>query len=293
LEIETVAGRHIGWVNSYWVDKNSCWRDCGINIAEDDLWGQGLGREAFALWVDYLFGTWDLPRLGMGTWGGNVRMMHLAARVGMHEEAHFADARIVEGKRYDAVRWGMTRSQWERYHVPSCDGLRLFTPADWDAVVELTCQLFSYHRVLQGESPLSTPDARDTVFDWLKRRDTVLWVWQEADDVVGLARARHSGVYFLEEFVIKESCRGRGIGARFLKALEDELRATGERDLFLSMVWPGNPGAIDFYRSQGYDLLNSFELRKGLDQNRRGRRVSFLGRHFYLCDSVPDFPESQ
>jgi RimJ/RimL family protein N-acetyltransferase len=27
LEIVTAVGRHIGWVNSYWVDKASCWRD--------------------------------------------------------------------------------------------------------------------------------------------------------------------------------------------------------------------------------------------------------------------------
>jgi RimJ/RimL family protein N-acetyltransferase/GNAT superfamily N-acetyltransferase len=287
LEIETVDGCHIGWVNSYWVEEETQWRDCGIVIAEDAMWGRGLGREAFALWVDHLFRAHDLPRLGMGTWSGNRRMMWVAARVGMHEEARFADARLVRGRRYDAMRWGLTRAQWERYQSPRVDGLRRYTPADWEATVELTRQLFQHHRALQGAAPFTVQDARETLYGWLARRDTVLWLWQEAGQVVGLARARHDGVYFLEEFVVSEERRGQGLGARFLAALEDGLRAAGERDLFLSMVWPGNRGAIDFYCCHGYDLLNTFELRKGLDRDRRGREVEFLERRFHLLDSLP------
>lgn len=43
---------------------------------------------------------------------------------------------------------------------------------------------------------------------------------------------------------------------------------------------------IDFYRRHGYDLINTFELRKGLDKDRRGREVEFLGRRFHLADSM-------
>lgn len=287
LEIETSDGRHIGWVNSYWVDEANRWRDCGICIAEEDAWGRGLGREAFALWVDYLFDAWDLPRLGMGTWSGNQRMLHVAARVGMREEARFADARVVRDRRYDAVRWGLTRGEWERQRAPRTDGLRRYAPADWAPAVELTRQLFDYHRTLQSAPPFSTQEARETLFGWLARRDTVLWVWQETGKVIGLMRARYDGAFFGEELVVAQGQRGKGVGTRILQALEDELRAAGERDLFLSMVWPGNSGAIDFYRRHAYDLLNTFELRKSLDRDRRGRPITFLGRRFYLADSVP------
>ncbi len=165
------------------------WRDCGIVIAEDRLWGQGLGREAFGLWVGYLLMAFDLPRIGMGTWSGNERMLRVAARVGMQSEACFCDARLVEGRRYNAVRWGMTRAEWERYRAPRTDGLRRYTPADWDATVELTRQLFQYHRDLQDAPEFPFQDARETVFGWLARRDNVLWVWQEEEKVIGLARA--------------------------------------------------------------------------------------------------------
>jgi RimJ/RimL family protein N-acetyltransferase/ribosomal protein S18 acetylase RimI-like enzyme len=286
LEIETAEGRHIGWVNSYWVDERTRWRDCGIGIAEEDVWGRGLGREAFALWVGYLLTAHDLPRVGVGTWSGNQRMIRVAARVGMREEGRFLDARLVEGRCYDAVRWGVTRAEWERYQAPRVDGLRRYTPADWEATVELTRQLFQYHRALQGAPRFSAEEARETVYGWLARQDTFLWVWQEGGQVVGLARACYDGVYFLEEFVVAEGRRRQGVGARFLAALEEELRAAGEWDLFLSMVWPGNPGAIDFYRRHGYDVVNTFELRKGLDKDRRGREIELLGRRFHLADNV-------
>jgi GNAT superfamily N-acetyltransferase len=172
--------------------------------------------------------------------------------------------------------------------MPREDGLRCYTPGDWEAAKELTHQLFDFHRSIQGAPSLTSHDGREILVGWLARRDSVLWVWQEAGEVLGLARARRDGVYFLEEFVIAEGCRGQGIGARFLAALEDQLRAEGARDVFLSMVWPGNPRAVDFYLNHGYDLLNSFELRKGLDRDRRGREIELLGQRFYLGDTVPE-----
>ena len=292
LEIETVAGRHIGWVNGYWVDEANRWRECGIAIPESDLWGNGLGREAFFLWMGYQIEAFGLPRIGMGTWSANKRMMRVAARCGMRQEACFRDARLVDGKRYDAVRWGVALSEWQRFQEPRRDGLRRFVPADWDSAVELVRQLFNHHRCLQGASSMNDTEASAVVFGWSRQPDTVLWVWQEAGTVVGLARARYQGVYFLEEVVIAEGCRHQGIGTRFLTALEEDLRGAGERDLFLNMVWPGNRGAIDFYRRRGYDLINSIELRKGLCKDRRGQQIEFLARSFHLLDSVPQTDDS-
>ncbi|MCP4547468.1 MAG: GNAT family N-acetyltransferase [bacterium] len=114
MEIETVAGRHIGWLGTYWISKVGRWRDCGIVIAEEDELGQGLGREALTLWIDYLLAAHDLPRIGIGTWSGNTRMIRLAEAIGLEQEACFRDAREHNGRRYDAVRWGITRSAWEQ-----------------------------------------------------------------------------------------------------------------------------------------------------------------------------------
>lgn len=290
LEIETTAGRHIGWVGSYWIHAETQWRDCGIVIAAEDTWGHGHGREAFTLWLDYQLRAFDLPRIGMGTWSGNERMIHLAARIGLREEARFVDARIVDRKRYDAVRWGIARTAWEGYRETTADGLRRPRPQDWERLLALTQQLYQHHRDLVGAPPYTRADAREDLYDWVGHRAAQARVWQEDGEIVGLARARHAGVYFLEEFVIDRHRRAQGIGTRFLTALEDELRAAGESDLFLSMVSPANTGALDFYRRRGYDLINTLELRKGLTADRRGRAVEFLGRRFHLGANVPAPP---
>ncbi|MCK4304688.1 MAG: GNAT family N-acetyltransferase, partial [Candidatus Eisenbacteria sp.] len=98
--------------------------------------------------------------------------------------------------------------------------------------------------------------------------------------------------YYIEELVVAEDGRGKGIGGRFMEAIENQLRTEGQQDVFLSMVWPGNPAAIDFYRGLGYDLINTIELRKGLASDRRGREVKFLGRQFHLGKSVPSGPQA-
>lgn len=285
LEIETASGQHIGWVNSHWISEACKWRDCGIVIAED-MWEQGYGTEAFGMFVDYIMRAHDLPRLGMGTWSGNERMIRCAAAIGLREEARFTDARLIGGKRYDAVRWGITRHEWESYQSPAKDGLRRFRPLDRPAVIELTRQLYAYHRLLQNAPEFTAADAREAVAEWLGKAGAHLWVWQEANEVVGFARARHAGVYFFEELVVEESWRGKGFGRRLMAGIEDELRIAGESDVFLSLVWPGNKRAIDLYRHWGYDLINTFELRKGLTEDRRGEKIEFLGRQFHLRKNI-------
>ncbi len=281
LEIETASGRHIGWVNSHWISEACQWRDCGIVIAED-LWERGYGTEAFRMFVDYILNAFDLPRIGMGTWSGNQRMIRCAAAIGLRQEARFADARLIDGKWYDAVRWGITRTEWESYQAPATDGLRRFRPSDRSAVIELTRQLYAYHRRLQNAPEFTEADARESVAEWSAKQGVATWVWQESGEVVGFARARYAGVYFFEELVVEEKRRGKGVGRRMMTGIETELRGAGESDVFLSMVWPGNKRAIDLYRAWGYDLINTIELRKGLNEDRRGEEIEFLDQQFFL-----------
>jgi len=113
LEIETGSGRHVGWVGRYWVDSAAAgWWEVGINLPERSARGCGLGTEALALWVDYLFSELDIVRLGMGTWSGNHAMRRVADKLGFTAEARFRRARPVRGCLYDALRWGMLRDQW-------------------------------------------------------------------------------------------------------------------------------------------------------------------------------------
>ncbi|SFJ05415.1 MULTISPECIES: GNAT family N-acetyltransferase [unclassified Bacillus (in: firmicutes)] len=104
----------IGTVGAYWVDKNTNWLETGIVIYDRNYWNGGYGTEAYKLWIDFLFKSTELHRLGMSTWSGNVRMMKVAEKLGMKEEARIREARMVDGKYFDAIKMGILRTEWEQ-----------------------------------------------------------------------------------------------------------------------------------------------------------------------------------
>lgn len=103
----------IGYVGSYWVDKNTNWLETGIVIYDSNFWNGGFGTEAYKLWIDYLFTSTDIHRLGMSTWSGNTRMVKVADKLGMKEEARIRGARVVNSEYFDAIKMGILRKEWE------------------------------------------------------------------------------------------------------------------------------------------------------------------------------------
>ncbi|MCK9906425.1 GNAT family N-acetyltransferase, partial [Frankia sp. Cpl3] len=84
IEIDGELKGTVGW---YWVDEVTDWREIGLAIFDSRYWSGGYGTDAFQMWIDYLFTHLDTVRLGIGTWSGNERMIGLATKVGMIEEA--------------------------------------------------------------------------------------------------------------------------------------------------------------------------------------------------------------
>ncbi len=105
-------GNFIGTVGSYWIDKNTNWLEIGIVIYNSDYWESNIGTEVFQLWIDYLFKKDFVHRLGISTWSGNERMIKLAQKVGMQEEARIRQARSVNGQYFDAVKMGILKLEW-------------------------------------------------------------------------------------------------------------------------------------------------------------------------------------
>jgi len=63
-------GEAIGTVNYYWEDESTRWLEAGIVIYPSRFWSRGLGTEALALWIDYLFQHLEIARVGLTTWSG-------------------------------------------------------------------------------------------------------------------------------------------------------------------------------------------------------------------------------
>ena len=103
----------IGLVTWGWESRETHWPLVGVVIYDDKRWGQGIGTEALGLWTDYLFThLTSAVRLDLRTWSGNPGMMRLAEKLGYKLEARFRKARIVGGKYYDGLGYGLLREEW-------------------------------------------------------------------------------------------------------------------------------------------------------------------------------------
>ena len=54
----------------------------------------------------------EIVRLGISTWSGNIGMIKLAKKVGMKKEAEYRNARIIKGQYFDAVSYGILKTEW-------------------------------------------------------------------------------------------------------------------------------------------------------------------------------------
>jgi RimJ/RimL family protein N-acetyltransferase len=104
----------IGTVSYYWEHEPSNWLEVGITIYQVKYWQKGYGKKALEQWIDYLFSTLPLVRVGLTTWSGNTKMMKLAEKLGMKQEACLRKCRLWQGQYYDSIRYGILREEWAK-----------------------------------------------------------------------------------------------------------------------------------------------------------------------------------
>ncbi len=107
----------LGTCNWYWQSEETYWMSQGLVLYDPESWSKGIGYEALGIWCEYLLKNFpELARLDLRTWSGNHGMMKLALKLGFVQEACFKKARIVDGKYYDSVGYGVLREDWERLY---------------------------------------------------------------------------------------------------------------------------------------------------------------------------------
>ncbi len=108
-----VEGKIIGTVSYYWEHEPSNWLEMGIGIYNPQYWNGGYGTKALKLWIDHLFETMPLVRVGYTTWSGNQRMIKVGEKLGMKMEARLRKCRLYNNEYYDSIRMGLLREEWE------------------------------------------------------------------------------------------------------------------------------------------------------------------------------------
>lgn len=109
-----VDGRFVGIVSYYWEDKPSKWLEMGIILYQSKNWGKGIGTRVLKIWINHLFNTLPLRRVGFTTWSGNKRMIRVGEKLGMKMEARIRKVRYYNEHYYDSIRMGLLREEWEK-----------------------------------------------------------------------------------------------------------------------------------------------------------------------------------
>jgi RimJ/RimL family protein N-acetyltransferase len=102
----------IGWVNRYSEDNNSTVWYIGIDICENRFLNKGIGTEALALWINYLFNESSIHKISLTTWSFNKRMIHVAEKIGMIQEGIDREMREWENNWIHRYHFGVLREEW-------------------------------------------------------------------------------------------------------------------------------------------------------------------------------------
>ncbi|AZU62875.1 GNAT family N-acetyltransferase [Neobacillus mesonae] len=108
-----VNGEIIGTVGYYWEHKPSNWLEMGTVIYKSEYWSGGYGTKTLRFWINHLFQTMPLVRVGYTTWSGNERMIKVGEKLGMTMEARLRKCRYYNGQYYDSIRMGLLQEEWE------------------------------------------------------------------------------------------------------------------------------------------------------------------------------------
>lgn len=102
---------------------NSVARTCelGITIGDKDYWGQGYGREAVGLLLDYGFRFHNLNRVFLSVNGNNQRAIQAYCACGFKEEGRLRDHVWNDNAYTDLVYMGILRKEWEKLQYTKTD----------------------------------------------------------------------------------------------------------------------------------------------------------------------------
>jgi RimJ/RimL family protein N-acetyltransferase len=113
LETDTLIGRCM----LFDVDQVNRKAMLGIVIGEKAYQNKGYGQDAVKLLLDYAFNLLNLNSLMLGTFSFNERAIGCYKKVGFKEIGRRREARIIGGKKFDAVLMDILAKEFESVYV--------------------------------------------------------------------------------------------------------------------------------------------------------------------------------
>ncbi|RUS47203.1 GNAT family N-acetyltransferase [Cohnella sp. AR92] len=104
---------YIGQINLDSIDwKNRVGR-IGVVIGNAAEQGQGYGKEAMTLLIDFAFQDLGLNRLELEVYDFNERGIRCYRSCGFREEGRFRERQFKKGRYVDVIAMGLLRSEWD------------------------------------------------------------------------------------------------------------------------------------------------------------------------------------
>ncbi len=107
-----VAGTLVGECGLHDRDRRSRVAALGIGIYDPGYVGQGYGREAAALLLDWAFDIQNYERIWLDTDATNERALRCYQSLGFVEEGRLRRHTFCNGRYTDAVMMGLLREEW-------------------------------------------------------------------------------------------------------------------------------------------------------------------------------------
>lgn len=117
--VDLKTGAAIGRCLLFGIDAVNRSAMMGIFIGEKACWGQGYGQEATRLLLDYAFNLLNLHSIMLGAFAFNQRAIHAYQKVGFKEIGRRREARLVAGKKYDAILMDILEDEFRASYGPS------------------------------------------------------------------------------------------------------------------------------------------------------------------------------
>lgn len=117
LVIETLGGKFAGTIQLYGTDRRHRTAEIGLALNNRKAWGKGYGSEALRLLLRFAFHELGYEKVNLTVYEFNTRAIALYEHLGFQHEARLRSQIYADGRRWDELWMGLTRSEYETQHA--------------------------------------------------------------------------------------------------------------------------------------------------------------------------------